>query len=367
MPCGNCDHKIMQSLPRRALQYVCLLLMLSGSAAAQQPITVAKLTDFIKSAIQLKNPDKDVAAAVSKFRLTEKFTLSDMGDLQNAGAGEKTVAALAVLVKQSAALPSPVKTVVAEKVGGPPEPPAAEKNQVLEKTRAGALDYVKSLPDFLCLEDTDRSIDSHYRAGAEGSWSHQDRVIEKLTFFDHKENYELFMHNETAVVAKTSESLGGARSTGDWASLLAEIFEPSSQTNFLWTRWATVRGRLTHVYRYSIERQYSHQTVARGEREKIVAGIAGEVFVEKGTNAILRVTVIPDIPPDFPIQDVNQTVDYDYQKIGDRTYLLPSTSTVLMRDGQVGSRNDIRWRSYRKYSADTTLTFDDSDTPAAGK
>jgi hypothetical protein len=38
-----------------------------------------------------------------------------------------------------------------------------------------------------------------------------------------------------------------------------------------------------------------------------------------------------------------------------------------MRDGHVGNRNDIQWRAYQKYSADATLTFEDSDTtPASG-
>lgn len=353
----------MHFSPRRVLVQACLLaVILSGLARAQQSMTVAKLEDFIKSSIQLKNPDKDVAAAVARFKLTEKFTLSDLGDLQSAGVGPKTLTALAALVTQSAALAPPAKVVAVAKPAGPPAPPDSEKKQVLQKTREWALDYVKSLPDFLCLEDTDRSVDPHYQPGSEGSWSLQDRVIEKLTFFDHKENYELYMHNDTAVVNKNSASLGGARSTGEWASLLAEIFEPSSRTNFNWTGWATVRGKLTYEFRYVIERQYSQETVAHGDKEKIITGVAGKVFIEKGTNAVLRVTVTPDIPPDFPVQDVEQTVDYDYQTIGTQKYLLPSKSTVQMRDGHMGSRNEIRWRSYRKYSADTTLTFDESDT-----
>jgi hypothetical protein len=32
-----------------------------------------------------------------------------------------------------------------------------------------------------------------------------------------------------------------------------------------------------------------------------------------------------------------------------------------MRDGHVAWRNEIEWRQYRKYSADTTLTFDTGD------
>jgi hypothetical protein len=214
----------------------------------------------------------------------------------------------------------------------------------------------------LCLEDTNRFVDRHYQPGTEGSWGPPERVIEKLTFFDHKENYELYMYKDTAVVAKTTESLGGSRSTGEWASLLAQIFEPSTRTSFQWVAWKTVRGKPAYEYQYSVERQYSHETISHGDKERIIAGFRGSVFIQKGVNAVLRVTVTPDIPPYFPVQDVDQVVDYDYQEVGDRQFLLPLKSTVQMRDGHIGSRNEIRWRSYRKYSADATINFDESDT-----
>jgi len=345
------------------LPRLCLLaVLLPAAAALAQTMTVATLVGFIKSSIELKNPDKQVATAVEQIRLTEKFTLADLGDLQSAGVGPKTLAALARLVTQSASLAPPAKAAPAERRAVLPDPSDAEKRDVLEKTREWALDYVKSLPDFVCLEDTYRYVDPHYQPGTEGSWSQEDRVIEKLTFFDHKENYELAQHNDTPTVNKDSASLGGARSTGEWASLLGEIFEPSSHTGFHWMQWATVRGKRAWEYRYTIERQDSHETVSHGDKEKIIAGFSGDVFIEEGTNVVLRVTVSPDIPPDFPVQDVKQIVDYDYQTIGTAEFLLPKKSTVQMRDGHMGSRNDITWRSYRKYSADATLNFDDSDT-----
>src|SRR4051812_11544086 len=110
------------STRRRLGRTLQALAFLAVSALAQQAMTVAKLTAFIRSAIQLKNPDKDVAAAVTKIKLTERFTLSDLGDLQDTGAGSKTVAALAALVTQSAGLPVPARAIITPKPAGPPEP-----------------------------------------------------------------------------------------------------------------------------------------------------------------------------------------------------------------------------------------------------
>ncbi len=347
------------------MRCVLVVLFTVFVAFAQQTMTVAKLMEFVNSSVQEKNSDKAVADIVSQTKLTQRFTLADLKVLQDAGVGPKTLAALATLVTQSASLAPPAPKSAAAKPTGPPEPSEAEKKDVIGKTRQWALDYVKSLPDFLCFEVTDRSVDPHYRPGMEGFWAHEDKVIEKLTFFDHQEKYDLYMHNDTAVVNKTSDSLGGARSTGEWASLLGELFEPSTDTTFRWVAWKTVRGKPVYEYQYVVTKENSHETISHANKEKIIAGFHGSVFIRKGTNVVLRVTVTPDIPPAFPVQDVNQIVDYDYQAIGTEKFLLPYTSMVTMRDGQLGSKNDIQWRQYRKYSADSRMIYDDSDAPPA--
>src|SRR5580704_13169897 len=358
----------MPFLFRRPRAKVCFLaLFLAGSLAlAQQTLTVTKLVDFIKSAIQQKNPDKDVALFVAKIKMSERLSPSVVDELQTAGAGPKTVAALTLLVTQSASLnPAPPKVVmVAPKPTGPREPTDAVKKKVLEDTREWALSYVKSLPDFLCVEVTRRSTDPHFQIGSEGSWTPQDRLIEKLTYFDHQEKYELIQHNDRALVGKTWEALGGSISRGEWATLLGEIFQPSTNTDFHWLRWGTLRGHLTHVYQYTVEQQYSQETIGYGEppdNQKITAGFHGLLYIQNGANVVLRVTVVPDIPPSVPVQDVDQTVDYDYQDIGPEKFLLPLRSQVKMRDGHIASLNEIEWRQYRRYSADTSITYDTAD------
>jgi len=355
----------MRFVSRRMKALVCLsaLLFLALTLTAQQTLSVAKLQEFIKSSIQQKLADKDVALYLSKMKMSEKLSPNVVEDLQSAGAGPKTVAVLATLVTQSASLTAaPPKTVITvPQSTGPREPSADEKKRVLEDVREFALSYVKSLPDFLCMQVTRRSVDMHFQVGSEGSWTPQDRLLEKLSFFDHKENYELIQRNDTAIVGKTWEGLGGSFSRGEWATLLSEIFEPSTHTDFSWLRWGQLRGQLAHVYQYRIEQEYSQETISYQNEQKITAGFHGLVYVEKGTNVVLRITVVPEIPLSFPVQDVDQVVDYDYQKIGDQTHLLPLRSTVQMRDGHQGSKNEIEWRQYRKYSADSSIKFDTGD------
>ena len=65
-----------------------------------------------------------------------------------------------------------------------------------------------------------------------------------------------------------------------------------------------------------------------------------------------------DIPSSFPLREASTVLDYDFVKIGDRTYLLPLRAEVRMRSEHYLTRNDVEFRQYRKYSADSSITFD---------
>jgi hypothetical protein len=64
------------------------------------------------------------------------------------------------------------------------------------------------------------------------------------------------------------------------------------------------------------------------------------------------------------MQDVKEILNYGYTEISGRSFLLPLTSDLVSRSGRIGSRNEIEFRRYQKYSADTSISFgDDSDDP----
>ena len=67
------------------------------------------------------------------------------------------------------------------------------------------------------------------------------------------------------------------------------------------------------------------------------------------------------MPRSFPLDQVESAVDYDYVFIGDNKYLLPVHSEALScaRSSSQCSRNVIEFRNYKKFSADTSITFDD--------
>lgn len=334
------------------------------AAIAQQQLTVDKLVEFVRSSVAGKMQDKAIADYLATVRLGDKLDARTVENLRGEGAGPKTTAALNRLVGLSASLPAPVAKAAPPKPKPSPPPSYEEQQQVLAGVRQYALNYSTSLPDFICLEVTRRYVDRHYRPDTDGSWALSDRIAEKLTYFDQKEKYEAISHNDTSLYGKSAESFGGALSRGDFGSILREIFIPESHAEFNWERWGNLDGHLMHVYTYRIDQPHSRYSIDYNNHEQqATPGYHGEVFVEKGTNVIMRITLTAEPPAGFPMQDIHQVLDYRYVDLSGQKFLLPQNGTAISRVQSVGSKNEIDFRGYKKYSADTSITFSDTDDP----
>jgi hypothetical protein len=184
-----------------------------------------------------------------------------------------------------------------------------------------------------------------------------DTLTTRLSFFEQKETYKLEMINNH-VTDLTYESLGGATSQGEFGSMMQQIFEPDSEGSFQWQRWATLRGRRAHVYSYRIPQRTSHWRINYERKQEVIVGYSGLIYVDRDTEMILKFTLeAEDIPPSFPIGQATTALDYDYTKIGDQEYLLPLKAEVRMRQGKLLTRNLVEFHLYRKFGADTSITF----------
>ena len=278
------------------------------AALAQQSITVDKLVEFLHSSIKLKMPDRQVASYVSKMHLTEKLEDRIIEQLQGDGLGPKTVAALRQVSVSTSALP----VAVLKKPDPPPPPPDPpsynEQNDILNDARDYALNYTKNLPDFLCLQVTRR----YYDPNGSDDYRPYDTVMAKLSYVEQREKYELLTVNNKYMTA-SYESLGGTISSGEFGSMMKEIFDPDTDTEFHWIRWATLRRRRTHVYSYVVDQAHSRWSIEdRTVHDRISPGYSGLVYVDRDTRAVMRVTLRADnIPATFPIQEAEDRLDYD--------------------------------------------------------
>jgi hypothetical protein len=344
-------------------------------AAMGQSLSIEKLVAFLKSSQKLINEgkmtDRELANYLSKVKLTERLEDRVIEDLQGAGAlGPKTLDALRNLREHSQALAA-ARPILPEAKPAPIPPPSSEEQAaIIAAAREYALNYSKSLPDFICTQVTRRYAaappGTRYggSAGGDPSWYPLDTLTLKLSYFEQKEDYKLILVNNT-VTTQDYKTLGGATSTGDFGSLMREIFEPASQARFEWDHWGTLRGRRVMSFAYRVPQARSQWHINYDRKMDIVPAYRGLVYIDKETRQITRVTLeAVDIPPSFPVRRAETILDYDFQEISGRTFLLPLKASTLMAADDYLTKNDAEFRVYRKYSAESDIKFDVTDVPA---
>jgi len=351
---------------RRVVQTFVLAATLAF-AATDVTMTVDQLVKFIQSSVKLKYPDKQVAEYLRHIKLTNKLDDRTIEELQGQGAGSKTVTALHELRDASNSLPAaPAPKPAPAPPPQAPPPDSVEQAKILDEVRDYALNYSKQLPNFLCLQVTRRYVDSDLNdePGSE-SWQGVGTFTSRLSYFDQKEDYKLVMVNGRSVDGTMGmDRLGGAVSFGEFGSMLKEIFEPKTEARFGWDHWATLRGRRMYVFAYDIDQPHSQFHITWERSNDIVPAYRGRVYVDKETHLIMRVTQEPyDIPITFPVRAVLETLDYDFQKIGDNEFLVPLKAVVSSKTTHYLSKNEIEFRLYQKFGAEATIKFEDTPPP----
>ncbi len=354
----------------------CLALVFSIClAAASQNLSVAQLAAFLRNAVNstdYKYSDTDLANFLSTVKLTEKLEDSEIEELQSTiKLGPKTIAKLKLLRDQSQSL-ADSKPIVAPLPPKPIPPPSAEEQgQILDEVREYAINYSANLPDYICTQVTSRYVAPKpgTRAGGPVSdsphWQLQDKLTIRLSYSQHTgEDYKLILHNNSPT-NEDYKSLGGATSFGDFGTMMRQLFERHTMTTFEWDHWGTLRGKRVLAFAYKVERSNSQYHIGvKEDHMDIVVGYHGLVEVDKETHKIMRMTTVADdIPPDFPIKHVESTLDYDYTEISGHQFLLPLKGNVTASAADFLQKNDNEFRIYRKYSADSSITFDDANLP----
>lgn len=335
-----------------------LLTVLSVSAFGQMKMTVAQLKSFISSSKQLKHDDKKVAEYLKKFKMAEKLDDGTINELLATGAGQKTAEVLREMRDASKALPAAKIVPVAVVQEGPviPPPSTEEQRKVLRQATEFATRYTKQLPNFLCVQVTRRFYDP---SGLE-FWQRADVLNAKLSFFEQKETYQLMSVNgQVPKLDMSMDQLGGSTSSGEFGSLMKMIFDDKSYAKFQWERWGKLRGRLAHVYSFYIAQPNSGYMLVYEKTNEYKPALRGSVFVDKDTQMVLRLAFdAVDMPPSYPIQGTNVMLDYEFQTLSDQTFLLPLRAELKSRSGKLLTKNEIEFRLYRRFGADTTIKFD---------
>lgn len=244
---------------------------------------------------------------------------------------------------------------------------SVEAEGVLDKTRAATLEAVEGMPDFVVKQLITRS----HAAGQTHNWVTDDRLVIGVSYRESEgEKYRLLAVNGVVGAAQSGEqsdyaSTGGTSSTGEFVTELKNLFADYSKTEFKFVDEETLRGRRALVYDFEIKRANSRLTIGYGKTLATLAGERGRVWIDREHARVLRVErEATELPPSFPVNASEQTMDYEWVMIPGRgEYLLPARSVLVMTASDRGrveqSRNEIRFRNYQKYGSELKIIDDD--------
>jgi hypothetical protein len=324
------------------------------AASPETKLTVDQLVSFIASSIRLEHADGKVANFLKNVTLTEKLDDRTIESLQGLGAGPKTITALMRLRDASRTLSKAAPLTPKPERPPMPPPPPEEQHRIIEEARDYALNYAERLPDFICTQVTRRYADP---SGLE-FWRKLDTVTAKVTYFEQKEDYKVILLDNRPVDL-TIDEIRGSTSTGEFGTMLREVFEPKTEARFAWERWGKLRGKITHVYSYRVRRSKSEWAISYERKQSIVPAYRGLVYIDRDTLMVIRVTLqAEDIPTSFPVQEAGTVLDYDYVEISGREFVLPLKFEMRMRTGRYLAKNEVEFRLYRKFGVETAISFD---------
>jgi hypothetical protein len=247
----------------------------------------------------------------------------------------------------------------------PPPPPSGPDGEirgsfgdddVIDQTRMAAYSFTESLPDYIVKQLTTR-YQSDSASRGRTSWQARDLVTADVVYLNGKENYMNVMVNGRPT---RDASQNGSWSEGEFASSLQALLSPYSATDFRNKRASTIVNRPAYKYDYSIEQPHSAWRI-QTEGQNYQPAYSGSIWIDKETFRVLRIEMAArNMPRSFPIDTTESSIDYDFVLIGEKKYLLPvhSESLSCWRGTAQCSRNVIEFRNYKKYTADSSITFD---------
>ena len=234
-------------------------------------------------------------------------------------------------------------------------PPPDELRSILAEASRHAIEYSHSLPNLMCEQVTDRSVD---RKGT-GQWKHKDRFTELLSYVDHKEARTFLATEHSAPKSHEPDAdTTGTVSFGEFGGVLEGVFRTASKTDFHWKGTGALGDGTVQVFGYRVARTNSILNV--GAKTTTVVGYHGEVFIDSATRGVRRITMVADdIPKSSRLYATSVSVDYDYVAINNHDYLLPVAAQIeVSHDRRETDLNRIEFRNFHRFGSTTRILPD---------
>ena len=230
-----------------------------------------------------------------------------------------------------------------------------EGDPIVAKAKAAAQEYSSTLPNFFCRQVTTRYETEHPKEG----WQALDTVTADVAYENGRESYKNIKVGNKAVNTGMDQ-IPGSSSSGEFASILEDLFAPETAASFRKSSQETLRGRSAYTYKFEVKRENSHWRVVSAAQLYYPA-YRGTVWIDRETSRVLRIEMESrNMPVLFPFDQVETATDYDFVRLSTpEQFLMPVDAEVL--SCEQGSsrclRNRIEFRNYRKFGAESDIIF----------
>lgn len=357
---------------KKLMALVSALILASCLAATsfaqdqKSPVTKEEILSFLKTKVDKRTEQGDLAAEIAQRGVAFPVTEGVLEELRKAGARSFLLDAIRDSVKKEEPAPpperphlkpaqqtaEPLPTQESEDAKEKARAEAFAKLPFLEQARFYALEYADNLPDFMATQFVTR----YAQKPGDKAWMKEDTLEIELAYrIKEGEKYTLTKMNGKPSNLKY-QYLGGSTSTGEFGSLMAAAFTPESRAEFKELRKETFNKRQTVVYDFKVKKAFSaSQITDKTSHLTITTGYQGTVWIDVETKRVLRMEEANEgMPAGFSITLAESSVEYDWVKIADQTYLLPVRAEMLLGSDRERhyTRNVIEFRNYRKFDTD---------------
>jgi hypothetical protein len=227
---------------------------------------------------------------------------------------------------------------------------------IIDQARDAAFSFSETLPNYVVKQLTNRYATNSSGRGRT-SWQPLDVVTSDLIYEDGKERYTNVMVNgkPTKYIEQS-----GSWSEGEFASMLQAILSPNTNADFRNQKQVTILNRPSYRYDYTVEQSRSTWTL-HADGQTVSPSYTGSIWIDKATYRVLRIEIAArNLPRDFPLDTAESSIDYDFVMIGEQKVLLPAQADALScsRGTPDCTKNHTEFHNYRKFSADTNITFE---------
>lgn len=241
------------------------------------------------------------------------------------------------------------------------DPDAAEQDRLLSLMHAYAAQYVSSLPNFICVQET-RQLEAGKKSNR---WHKGDTLTSTLAFNKGREMRTLDLVNGKRPETGSRRWRTPLVTEGEFGILLARVLGPKGEALFTWSRWETVRGKRLAVFDFSVDKENSTLSLNLSGLVKAVVAYHGSLYADPTTGAVWRITdTASDIPAALLTREISTSIDYDEVSIGTNKYLLPVGAIVSLLLENKKVRNEMEFRNYRKFEADSSIVFGPAESAA---